>query len=186
MDSKRIIARMNGILKVVEKAIKENDTEVERLNSGVNPDIDILSSSFTTGINDDQVLSNIYFLPVAPVGEGELEPDMLYLVQALTIRDDLSTDEQKLLVLQALNYINFHMPYGTFVMDDTMEIVTYRNVIHIYEGLDDADSLMYVFREINSGNAIVGLYVSAINALADKVISWEDFLNIVSVYTEKL
>jgi len=185
MDKKMIKTRMNGLIKVIERSLLDEGIQTERINSGVNPDIDILTCQFNTGINDEPVLSNTYFLPVPPAKEGELEPDMLYLVHSVTMRDDLEGDEQKLTMLQALNYINYYVPYGTFIMNDTLDTVTYRNLIRVYEALDDADATMFIFREIESTDAVAGLYVSAINALADNRITWDEFIQIVSAYTQK-
>jgi len=188
MNSKQIKDRMQGILKILEANMIDSGMKVERSKSDANPDIDVLVSEFKAGINSEPVLSSTFFLPAENIitdGDNEVETDMLYLVQSLLIRDDIEDDEMKVMMMQAISYLNFHLPYGSFIMDDSLESVTYRNVIHIYEGLDDADASLYAIRETISSVNILGLFISAINGLADRAINWDEFIQVVDTYTTK-
>lgn len=188
MNSTQIQNRMKGILNIIEAHMIDAGMTVERSKSDANPDIDVLISEFKAGLNSEPVLSSIFFLPpekALGTEENEIETDMLYLVQSLLIRDDIEDDDMRITMLQAIAYINFHLPYGTFVMDDALESVTFRNVMHIYEALDDTDTSLYVLRETISAINILSLYISAINGLIDKAISWDEFIEIVDAYTAK-
>ncbi len=169
-----------ALLAQLEINLTELGYDVNKEKSEVNGDVEILSYEFTGGLNNDNMLATTYFLPTV-----EENDDTAYLVQSITYRTDIEDETMKGQLLQAISVLNFYVPYGSFVMDPGLEVISFRNVIHFYEGLNIESFAPYMTKEIGSGMAVAGLYAAALNAFIDKTINFEEFLDIVLAYSEK-
>ena len=79
------------------------------------------------GSRGDEVLGEYYFLPSLTE-----QVNVMNLVVSMTITDDLSSEAGER-IQRAITKINYVLPFGGFVLNETEEILSYRYVISYFE-----------------------------------------------------
>ena len=157
--------------------------------AGLDPEVDDIGNvempqsivcEFNSGLNNDQVLGQFYWLP------EEGDTDVSYLVQTVTLVDDIEGDERKIKMLQAINLLNNQVPYGMFMLDPSLEMLQYRYVIPVSSDLDKAEAKALIDHEIFTGLGIVSTYVAPLITLLDETIDWDDFQHILAEYNAQI
>ena len=157
--------------------------------AGLNPEVDDIGNvevpqsivcEFNAGLNNDAVLGQFYWLP-----EDE-ETDVSYLVEAITLADDIEGDDRKIKMLQAANLLNNQVPYGIFMLDPSLAMLQYRYVIPVSSALEKAEATELINHEIFTGIGIVSTYVAPLLTLLDETIDWDDFQHILAEYNAQI
>jgi len=154
------------------------ETEVDEIG-----DVEVPQSvvcEMTAGLNSDEVLSLFFFLP------NEEEANVSYLVESITLADNVEGDEKKLQMLQAVNILNNQITYGAFMFDSTLSILSYRYVIPVHTALSKDDAMNLIYNEIFTGIGLVNVYVAPLLTLLEDSIDWDTYQGILVEYNEPI
>jgi len=161
--------KQTELLNALHNEYDQMGYEVERTSE--EDGLDVLSFDLEAGINNDPVLASSYFLPVK-----EEEADTNYYVLSLALTDEIESEQKKLEMLQAIAVLNYNVPYGSFVFDTDIDILSYKYVVPVHESMDKNNAFKLISGQTFIGFGIVNLYIAVINAFLYDRITWDEYI----------
>jgi len=166
-----LLKREKELMNALYNVFDQMGNTPDRTNEEENGLGDMLAFDFNAGLNNDPALAIHYFLPI-----HDEEADESFFVQSITVVDEIPTEEKKLEMLQAIAVLNFNIPYGSFIFDADLDIISYRYTIPVHESMTREDALKLLTRQVMMGFGFISLYAAPINAFLEDRITWEEYL----------
>lgn len=121
MDLNSLNKTRHDLLAEIENELQENLIAARLIEPGQEGDPDILTVIFDElGSGEEEAFGEFCFLPT--VSE---EADIQYFSSIITLSDDVSP-EYLTVLYEAMSYINFKLPCGSFQIDDSHTFLTYK------------------------------------------------------------
>lgn len=163
--------RQKIILKNIFEDLKQLEDVVEFVKADEEREFDqIVVEHEDVGIGNDTVLGQYYFLPDS-LEENEVEQFMI----SMTISDEL--DEKKQVdMLQAIALVNYMIPTGAFVLDPSLQILSYKRGVTLRVGMDETENASIISYEMMAALHIVSMFVAPLVAYMYDEVTWEEFI----------
>jgi len=154
------------IMEALEIDFYEQDFDTDKVSASEYGIEEVLSFEFGEGL-----LASHYFMPLA-----DEEINEHYFVQSIKVLDEVGDIRKKLEMLRAINLLNYNIPYGCFVFDQDIDVLTFRYTvtIDVYSEIDRAEEI--AFDEAFIGLGIAATFVEPLKAYMEDLISWDGFV----------
>lgn len=141
-----------NVLRELEKILSEVNENTEYETAEENGLVDMLSTEFVeVDKNGNEVLGEMFFMPAEDSAYKYAD-----FTVSLTITNQYDGTNLDVL-LYALNYINFNLPMGSFVISEDGTTIMLKHVIPVHLEADDvavANEISYVIVKILSFTAL--------------------------------
>lgn len=171
MKREDIRRRQKSILKSIFQDLTKLEEVVEYVKAQGDQNFDqVVVEHEDVGVGNDTVLGQYYFLPDL-MEENEAEKFII----SMTISDEL--DEKKRVdMLQAIALVNYMIPTGAFVLDPSLQILSYKRGLTLMVDKDETETAGMIGYEMMAALHIVSIFVAPLVAYMYDEISWDEFV----------
>ena len=181
MEKQKLYDREKGLISKLFDQLTETGYEPQiatmdktGLNEVVTLELDGL------GIGGDYALCHLFFIP-----SHEEDSPVNNFRTIMNITDSIEGDQRKLEVMQAVTYLNFLVPFGAFVLDPELNVLSYRRDTAIPATLEEETTLALMGREFLDSAAILAPFISPLVCLTEGEFDLPQFAEAIKIVTEK-
>lgn len=163
------------VLKELEKVFSEVNVNTEYETAEENGLVNMLVTEFNDmGKNGNEILGEMFFMP-----QTIRDPRYEDFTVSLTITNEYDGTNLDVLLF-ALNYINFNMPMGSFVLDETGKAIMLKHIFPVNPDADDAETVEKINYVVSKTLSCTALWMDTIFDVMSGKAGMEEVIKVIS------
>ena len=163
------------VLKELEKAFLEVNENTEYETAEENGLVDMVVTEFNNmGKDGDEILGEMFFMP-----QTLSDPRYEDFTVSFTISNEYDGTNLDVLLF-ALNYINYNMPMGNFVLDESGTTIMLKHTFAVNPAADDAEVVEEINYVISKTLACTILWMDTIFAVMNGTAGMEEVKKVIA------